>query len=110
MNKSKSGVGASEAQFHGAEIVYALDNLNNDPGPIGSGTISSTDQHYADMVSSYWANFVKNGDPNMGSEVNWPAWDYGNQQYLEFGEQLVVKHHLLKYRLDALQEFLDAEE
>ena len=95
--------------FHGAEIVYALNNLENDPGPIGNGTISSLDQAYADLVSSYWVNFVKTGNPNGPKLPEWPQWDAMDQEYLEFGnEGIERKRFLLKKRLDALERFLQA--
>lgn len=96
--------------FHGAEIVYALDNLQNDPGPIGSGTISEADLAYASLVSDYWVNFTKTGNPNgENTSIVWPKWSNSDQAYIEFGEDISAGNHLLKERLDALQNFLDAE-
>ena len=55
---------------HSAEIEYALGHL-------------STNKHYAwgqadykvsEEVENYFANFIKNGDPNGAGLPNWPAY------------------------------------
>ncbi len=90
--------------FHGAEIVYALDNLENDPGTIGSGTITGEDQAYADMVSAYWINFVKSGVPHGEDLPIWQEWDPKKQLYLEFGQRKIeMKSKLLFERLNAME-------
>ena len=96
--------------FHGAEIVYALDNLENDPGPIGSGTISAADQAYADQVSDYWVNFMKTGNPNGPKLEQWNLWTPEEESYLELGEAIKSGSFLLKERLDALETFLASEQ
>lgn len=95
--------------FHGAEIVYALNNLENDPGPIGKGIPSEADQEYADQVSAYWVNFAKTGNPNGPGLVPWPEWDAFGEYYLTFGDQITSQQFLLKDRLDALERFLNAQ-
>jgi len=50
---------------HGAEIPYAFYN----PGPAWT----EVDRALADTMSSYWANFAKNGNPNGPGLPIWPA-------------------------------------
>ncbi len=101
---------AKYGAFHGAEIVYALNNLGNDPGPIGSGIISKADKDYADAMSNYWVNFATTGNPNgTGTPVHWPIWEPVHEAYLGFDETIRPGNFLLKERLDAVQRFLDAE-
>lgn len=57
---SKIGPGARHGAFHGAEIPYALNNLYAQDGY----PYSDTDREVAHIVSSYWANFIKTGNPN----------------------------------------------
>jgi para-nitrobenzyl esterase len=87
---------AKYGAFHGAEIVYALDNLENDPGPIGSGKISKADQDYADLVSAYWVNFARSGNPNGEGLPLWPEWTAEQEAYLELGEDITTGQFLLK--------------
>jgi para-nitrobenzyl esterase len=92
--------------FHGAEIVYALNNLENDPGSIGAGVISESDQAYANMVSNYWINFIKTGNPNGDGLKEWKSWTAKEEAYLEFGEEVRQGQFLLNNRLNRLELFL----
>ncbi|CAK7203120.1 hypothetical protein SEUCBS139899_005849 [Sporothrix eucalyptigena] len=59
---SKIGPGARFGAFHGAEIPYALNNLYAQDGyPYGE-----TDFAVASVISGYWSNFIKSGNPNGG--------------------------------------------
>ncbi|KAH6654924.1 Alpha/Beta hydrolase protein [Truncatella angustata] len=51
---------------HGSEIPYALGNLWAQPGV----NYTSEDYYIANVLSSYWANFIKTSDPNTGSSYN----------------------------------------
>ncbi|KAL4899304.1 hypothetical protein BDW74DRAFT_171590 [Aspergillus multicolor] len=62
---------------HASEIVYVLDNLWAQEGE------SYTDEDYyvADVMSSYWANFMKTSNPNKGdsySDGTLPAFWHAN--------------------------------
>lgn len=59
--------------FHTAEVPYVLNNLAMSPRPF-----SADDPRLADLVSSYWANFAKNGHPNGPGLPRWlPAAESG---------------------------------
>ena len=62
---------------HAAEIPYVFDNLSAprsipDLSSPRLAAASEKDRELADMVSSYWANFAKTGDPNGGNLPAWP--------------------------------------
>ncbi len=61
---------------HAAEIPYVFDNLSAprsipDLSSPRLAAASEKDRALADMISSYWVNFAKKGDPN---DKNLPAW------------------------------------
>ena len=45
--------------FHAGELLYVFDNLHAFPW-----VIDDADRALAKLASSYWINFVMNGDPN----------------------------------------------
>jgi para-nitrobenzyl esterase len=53
--------------FHCAEMPYVLNNLSRSPRPF-----TPLDRRVAQVLSSYWANFAANGDPNGPNLPHWP--------------------------------------
>ncbi len=60
----------SRGATHVAEIPYVFDNLLEGPA------WSDADRQLADIMSSYWVNFARSGDPNGPGLPTWP--DYKN--------------------------------
>ncbi|KAJ5930386.1 hypothetical protein N7466_005879 [Penicillium verhagenii] len=56
--------------YHGSELYYAFASI---PFADTSANWTSTDYKIMDTMSSYWANFIKNGDPNGDGLAEWPA-------------------------------------
>ena len=41
-------------------------------------------------MGGYWVQFAATGDPNREGLPRWPAYDSETDQYLEFGDEIVV--------------------
>ena len=54
--------------FHTSEVPYVFATLYRSDRPY-----VEADHKIADQVSSYWANFVKTGDPNGKGLAKWQA-------------------------------------
>lgn len=61
--------GQSAGAAHMTEIQYSQNNLYN----VYYGQWEAEDYAIAETLSSYWANFIKTGDPNGDGLVAWPA-------------------------------------
>jgi carboxylesterase type B len=49
------------------------------------------DYAIAEKTTSYWANFVKTGNPNGDGLVNWPALDVNTPVTMELGDRFEVR-------------------
>lgn len=70
----------SRGATHTAELSYMFNNLL--PGT----PWTDVDRKLADVMSSYWANFVETGNPNGNGLPRWPGYDEKNQQAMVFGD------------------------
>lgn len=53
--------------YHGAEVMYAYDNLGKD----GDAVYTATDHRLRDQMSGYWVTFAATGDPNGPGLPRW---------------------------------------
>jgi para-nitrobenzyl esterase len=74
---------------HGDEIGYVFRNLGGPaigvPGP--PPPVRPEDTKISDLMSSYWVNFAKNGDPNGPGLTVWPAFSPSAQNAMIFDTQ-----------------------
>lgn len=89
MSDGKPNVGAT----HASELPYVFDNLGKQPlYPDGSDPVKAAasvpDHKVADMMSSYWVNFAKTGNPNGRGMPRWPAFEN-----LDTGRSMVLRAH-----------------
>ncbi|MEY2646567.1 MAG: hypothetical protein RL158_543 [Bacteroidota bacterium] len=68
--------------FHTGEVPYVFNNLKTVNRPW-----EDIDIQLADQLSSYWANFVKTGNPNGGNLTYWPAYTTEKDQVLVIDQQ-----------------------
>lgn len=86
--------------YHAAEIAYVFNNLNRQ-----NTMLTETDTRLAEMMSSYWVNFATTGDPNGKGLPRWAAYNSEQEPYIEFGDTVQPRNHLLKDQLDFLEKF-----
>lgn len=70
------GWGAS----HGMEMPYVFDHLDQQALPW-----RPQDRRLAAVMSTYWTNFAKSGDPNGPGLPTWPAFAASNGQAMQLG-------------------------
>jgi para-nitrobenzyl esterase len=56
-------------------------------------------------MSNYWVNFATTGDPNGKDLPKWAAYDHETEAYLDFGDTVQLRNHLLKAQLDFIEQF-----
>jgi para-nitrobenzyl esterase len=56
--------------FHSSDLVYVFNNLGSVDRPW-----TDADRKLAAIMSSYWVNFAKYGNPNGDALPRWPAFD-----------------------------------
>lgn len=68
--------------FHTGEVPYAYNNLKFMDRPF-----QPLDHQLADVMSSYWANFIKSGDPNGEGLPEWPEYNVRSREIMVLGDQ-----------------------
>jgi len=99
--KPQGPLGATLGAFHGSEIPYVFNNLDRGILPPDEKRRS-----LAKLISGYWVQFAKTGDPNQEGAPSWPAYDAGSDQHLELGESVQVGQGLHKAACDLIEKIL----
>jgi len=84
--------------YHASEIAYVFNNLNR------QNKLTDLDWKLSDVMQSYWVNFATTGDPNGKGLPRWIAYDLKDEAYVEFGDVVQVRNHLLKEQLDFIEQ------
>lgn len=63
--------------FHSAELPYVFDNLDRMQRPW-----EDVDRSLAELISTYWVNFITQGDPNAPGLERWPS---SSEQVMRLG-------------------------
>ena len=95
-NPNSSYLGA----YHAAEIAYVFNNLNPQ-----NTMLQEVDRKLAETMTTYWVNFAKTGDPNGKGLPRWTPYNEKDEPYMDFGDVVQVRQHLLKSQLDFLEQF-----
>jgi len=68
--------------FHSAEFGYALSTLK-----LWNRPFTKTDYDLSAVMSSYWVNFAKTGDPNGPGLPEWPSFSNSKPVVMELGDE-----------------------
>src|ERR1035441_576666 len=68
--------------FHTSEVPYVMNSLAMSARPF-----VEADRKIADVMSSYWVNFIRTGDPNGKGLAHWPAIGERPETTMELGDK-----------------------
>jgi len=82
--------------YHASEIIYVFDNLKQR----SSAPWGDADSKLAQIMSDYWVNFARTGNPNGKGLPAWTPYNADSEPYMDLGDPVQLCHHLLKDQLD----------
>lgn len=82
--------------FHTGEVAYVFNNLKF----LKNRPFTETDNALAELMSNYWVNFVKTGNPNGSSVPEWPKFDSNKNLVKVFDANSQTQEVLDKTKLD----------
>ena len=85
---------------HGSEILYIFNNLYLKDQPW-----TEEDRRIAETMSSYWANFIANGDPNGVGLPEWQRFNPASPTVMELGDHFVPMPVATEPRLEFWKRF-----
>ena len=78
-NNPPTPVGA----VHSSEYIYVFDNLR-----MKDYQWTSADRRMAQIMSTYWSNFAKTGNPSGEGAPNWPVYNPNDEYWLNIGDTI----------------------
>jgi para-nitrobenzyl esterase len=78
---------AARGAFHGLELYFVAGFLRQDRW----GEPDAEDRKLMDLMSGYWTQFAKTGDPNGPGLPPWPVYDPKAELVLEIGHQVRLR-------------------
>lgn len=74
----------SGGAYHGSELWYTFNNIPY--ASYDNATWNATDYQIEAIMSQYWANFIKTGNPNGGNLTEWPALTTETEEIMWLGD------------------------
>ncbi len=84
-----TGEYAKYGAFHTGEVAYAYDNLKFVDHQLRP--LEPIDNELAKTIATYWANFIKKGNPNGKGLPQWPAYSATEKQIMVLGDTVQAK-------------------
>ena len=96
--------GVTGQAYHSADIAYVFDH------PAVSGGDQPQDRRVADVMSQYWVNFARSGDPNGPGLPPWPTYTSGDSsaERMVFGDMIAARPDPLLPRYEVLNQAFSA--
>ncbi|MEO8223656.1 MAG: carboxylesterase family protein [Gammaproteobacteria bacterium] len=80
---------------HADDIPFVMGTLDT-----GTGVVSRRDRAISRLMTRYWAQFAKTGDPNGAGLPEWPAYERESARVLELGDEVRIRDGLFRARMD----------
>ena len=93
--RGERGMGA----FHSGDLAYVFGTVDL----VGVGW-TDWDRELSDIITSYWVNFARTGDPNGEGLPPWPLYRATSDVVMEFGEVAAATTHPRRKQLDIFDE------
>ena len=89
--------------FHSVEIPYVFGTLDAAP----NRPFTAEDHEISRIVSRYWVNFVRTGNPNGRGLPQWPAFAAPSFELMELGDRFQARPIFPAEQRKVLDEYLD---
>jgi len=84
--------------FHTSEVPFAFHTLK-----LWNRPWQPRDYEMERIMSTYWVNFAKTGNPNSSGLPVWKSYDKANGAIMELGEKVELKPGLFKKEFEMLE-------
>ena len=91
--------GKQPGAAHADDVAFVTGNLEAELD-LNRRNISPNDREVSDLMSDYWVQFAKTGNPNGSGLPEWPVYDPNTSQFLEIGDETQVREDFLVERMD----------
>ena len=81
----------NKGSVHGHELKFCFNTLHHSPNELPQPT--AEDLKLADTMSSAWAQFAHNGNPNIDALPAWQPYNAENGEMMVFNHDCIIRHN-----------------